>query len=140
MKRNQLRLLFFCMLFSIGVLPGRAWPAVDNTCVKHITAPNFPRLPWFAQLTGTVEVDVDVDTSGRVRSAVASGAHNLLNRAAEENIREWTFCSAAKSFKLKMTYIYRLEGRKEHEQSPPKVSLDLPDRVEILARPPEPEP
>lgn len=130
--------IFLAVLLLVGGLNTTASSAVDSLCTKHILAPSYPRLAWLAQLTGTVSVDIDVAADGKVRSAVGSGGHNLLNRAAEENAREWTFCSSAEGFKLRVTYVYRFEGRREDEQSQPKVSFDLPDRVEIVAHPPEP--
>jgi|SRR5208282_3433494 len=137
MIKRPTALILLGVLLGVSGLHTEA-RAADNVCTKHILAPAYPRLAWFAQLTGAVGVDVDIAADGKVRSAVGSGAHNLLNRAAEENAREWIFCSSAEGFKLRVTYVYRLEGRRENEQSPPKVSFDLPDRVEIVAHPPEP--
>jgi TonB family protein len=103
-------------------------------CTQHIVDPTYSRLTWFARITGTVNVDVEVAANGSVRSAVGSGAHNLLNHAAEENVKKWTFCSEKDNFKVKMSYVYRFEGQEEDEPLP-KVVFHLP-RVEIVAHPP----
>jgi len=130
-------LMLFAMLSGVGALPEKAWAADEVVCTKHVLTPSYPRLAWFARITGTVNVDVEVAADGTVRTAVASNGHNLLNRASEDNVRKWTFCSAPKDFKLKLTYVYRFEGREEYEQPEPKVSLALP-KVEIVSRPPAP--
>lgn len=127
------------MLYLAMLSPG-VTQTTSSCWVKHFVAPGYPRLAWFAQLQGTVQVDVEVGPEGKVLSAVATGAHNLLERAAEENIRDWLFASGDSISRLKMTFIYKLEGQREHEPSPPKVIFDLPDKVTIVARPPEPEP
>ena len=136
MKKHQTILLFVGLLCGFGRLDAKAWSADDKVCVKHTIVPGYPMLARQARITGTVNLDVDVAADGSVSSAVGSGAHNLLDRAAEENVRQWTFCSARESFKLKISYIYRLEGRQEYQLSPAKIFIHLP-RVEIVAHPPE---
>ena len=138
MKKQNTILMFLGVLLGFAMLQAKALPAGDGVCVKHILAPGYPRLAWQAQLTGTVNVDVAVAADGSVRPAVGSGAHNLLNQAAEENVRQWIFYPSAEGFRQKVVYVYRLEGGREDQQSPPKVSFDLPDRVEIVAHPPAP--
>jgi TonB family protein len=111
--------------------------------VKHMVVPVYPRLAWFAQLQGTVNVDIEVGADGRVRSARATGAHNLLDQAAEENVRNWLFVPsdvAGSATKLTVKYVYKLEGKKQHELSAPEITLDLPDAITIVASPPAPEP
>jgi hypothetical protein len=136
MTKQPTRLVFLCALLGFG-MQAKAWSADDRVCTKHILAPGYPRLAWQAQVTGTVDVEVAAD--GSVRSAVGSGALNLLNHAAEENVRQWIFCSNAEGFKQKVAYVCRLEGRREDEQPPPTVvSFDLPDRVEVVSHPPAP--
>jgi hypothetical protein len=88
MTKQPTRLVFLCALLGFG-MQAKAWSADDRVCTKHILAPGYPRLAWQAQVTGTVDVEVAAD--GSVRSAVGSGALNLLNHAAEENVRQWIF-------------------------------------------------
>jgi TonB family protein len=110
--------------------------------VRHVVVPGYPRLARIARLEGTVSVEVEIGTDGTVISAKASGAHKLLERAAEENLRQWTFEPTARGSVSKHTIIftYRLDGKEEDSESPPVVILDLPCRIEIIAHPPEPQP
>jgi TonB family protein len=116
--------------------------AVDVTCVKHILVPRYPRLARIAQFQGTVTVNIQIGIDGTVVSAASSGPDELLRRASEENAKHWTFCPAqdATPRKHTITYVYKLEGPKEYYDSPPIVTIDLPDRVEIIGNPPEPMP
>lgn len=132
------KLTLLGVLCGVGGSQARAWSTGDVVCAKHVLAPSYPRLAWLARLTGTVSLDVQVAADGRVRSATGSGAHKLLNSTAEENIREWTFCPSSEGVTLEVTYVFRFEGQGQNEQSPPRVLLDLPNRVEIIAHPPVP--
>jgi TonB family protein len=97
-----------------------------------------------ARLQGSVRVEIKVGADGKVVSATATGNDRLLERASEENIRQWRFCpasSAQESVRTQtVTYVYRLEGREEYYDPPPRVVLDLPEKVEITSHPPEPQP
>jgi TonB family protein len=135
MKHRTVLMLF--VILSVSALCEKVWAADGNQCTKHVLAPGYPRLAWLARITGTVLVNVEMAADGTVRSANASGGHNLLNRASEENIRKWIFCPGAKDLTLEMTYVYRLEGEAEDNQSEPKVSYALP-RVEIVSHPATP--
>jgi TonB family protein len=131
------------LLLSL-MLSAAACLGADQTCAKHVVVPGYPRLARVARLEGTVNVEIQVDSRGKVISAKASGGHKLLQSASEENIREWTFDSSMLSGgqprRLQIAYLYRLEGKEQYHDAPPKVILDLPDRVEIIAHPPEPQP
>jgi TonB family protein len=135
MKVRQLASPSLGVLLGLSVLSQPLF--ASNVCTKHISKPDYPRLSWLAQLTGTVNVNIEVAADGTVSSALPSGAHNLLNRAAEENIRQWTFCPTSEGFRLKIIYVYQLKGQKEREQSPAEVSFDLP-LVKIVAHRPAP--
>lgn len=119
-----------------------SYQTVDATCVKHILVPRYPRLARLAQLQGAVTVKIEIGIDGTVVSTVSSGPDDLLRRASEENVQHWTFCRAPEGTGPRMyslTYVYKLEGAKEYNGSPPIVSIDLPDRVEIIGNPPEPQ-
>jgi TonB family protein len=140
MNRTRTTIL---LLFLTTTVAASSQSAADIR-VKHMIVPAYPRLAWFAQLQGTVNVDIEVGADGKVRSARATGAHNLLDQAAEENVRNWLFAPSgsvgASATKLTVKYVYKLEGKKQHELSAPKITLDLPDAITIVAAPPEPEP
>lgn len=108
--------------------------------VQHKDYPLYPPLAWQASLQGTVTVDIQLSTDGKVVSAKASGAHPMLQRAAEENIRQWTFSDVTDDkHALTFTYIYRIVAPKTglyNTRLP--VKFDLPHRrVEISVYPVE---
>lgn len=107
--------------------------------VKYIAPPIYPAIARTANLQGTVRIKVEVGPDGKVISAKASGAHNLLDHVAEENIREWTFDPSAGASKFEVTYVYRLEGDATVYAKAPRIILELPSRVEIVAQPVIPE-
>ncbi len=128
------------LLLLTATIPVRA----DELCVRHIVVPGYPRLARMANLQGTVKVEIDIAKDGRVLSARGKGAHELLIRAAEENVRHWDFetCSTEhRAFsKQTISYVYKLSGERQYYDSMPLVVLDLPFHIEITAHPPEPQP
>jgi TonB family protein len=104
---------------------------------KHIVIPSYPLTAWQLSLQGSVTIEVKLDSHGNVASVKASGADEILQNAAEENVRHWTFSEAAPGQRtLTLTYIYRiLESKKGYYRSPGPATFDLPDRVEISTYP-----
>jgi len=85
-------------------------------------------------LEGTVRVDVEIGVTGKVIKANGIGDQEILNRAAEENVRQWTFCPISKPTEITITYVYKLAGEASHQSGTKRIILDLPDRVEIIGR------
>ena len=132
----KLSMLFLCIWLCVTPCQ-----SADQILPKHVVAPIYPLLCWQARLQGTVRVDVELGRDGKVVSAKGSGAHPLLNRAAEDNVRLWTFSSPLQesSAKFTITYVWRLEGKEqERYDSSAVVTMDFPDRVEVVAHPPRP--
>lgn len=131
--------VLLCFLLSTA-----APRALGQFCAQHVVVPGYSRLARMARLQGSVRVEIKVGADGKVVSATATGNDRLLERASEENIRQWRFCpasSAQESVRTQtVTYVYRLEGREEYYDPPPRVVLDLPEKVEITSHPPEPQP
>jgi TonB family protein len=111
---------------------GRIW-------VRHIVVPNYPVLARMARLEGSVTVEAEFDANGNVTNSKGSGAPDLLIKAAESNLRQWTFGSASPTqrgrCKLTITYSYKLRGKEDYYDPSAAVTLDLPNRVEIVAHP-----
>jgi TonB family protein len=87
-------------------------------------------------MQGEVKVEVTLTGDGSVQSAKATGPDEVLNRAAEENVRQWTFSPLGIGeigTKLFVAYEYKLVG--DADDAPTTVVFDLPDRVEITAHP-----
>jgi len=132
------KVVFLCLVLLSTVL---CQGGVER-CVRHMVVPGYPRVARMARLEGIVNVQVEIRADGKVISATGSGANDLLNRASEENVREWLF---GRDFhegisKQTITYIYKLQGKEEYYDSSPVVVLDLPCRVEITGHPPQPQP
>lgn len=116
--------------------------ALTQTCICHIPVPEYPRLARISEIHGAVHVAIMVRPDGTVDSARPSGGHRILEEAAVENVRQWTFCpsSAGQTTKITITFSYNLEGHRQYADPPPKVVLDLPQRVEVTSRPYSPQP
>jgi TonB family protein len=109
--------------------------AADHVSRTTIVVPRYPPLALMAGLQGSVTVEVEVDTDGKVISAKANGSDPILQRATEENIRQWSFEPTPGSPRHAVIYNYRIVGERV-QSSCPIVIFNLPDRVEISTRPP----
>ena len=132
-----MRATVLCLLLLTGVT-ARA----EQIPVREIVAPISPRLAWLASLQGSVSMELEIDRKGKVQFLKASGADPLLLKASEKNIRLWTFGPFAEGtafpVRLKVQYAYRFEGEPDDKFLPPRVVITIPDRVEIVVRPPKP--
>ena len=113
--------------------------AADGVCIRHLVAPVYPPLPLQARIQGSVVLDLIIAADGEVTSVSASGAHRMLQKAAEENIRTWMFCGALAAQNIRITYSYKLENEARYPVPPPKIIFDLPEKVEIVSYPPIPD-
>lgn len=122
-----------CLLCALQL-----WGGSGQICVRNLVVPGYPPVARMAQLEGSVTVEIEINADGKVTSAKAAGAHPILQRAAEANIRLWTFASRTESTdstqRHTVVYVYRLT--QEHMQCAQAV-LHLPDRVEISHEKPE---
>lgn len=129
-----MRVLMLCFLLSVVTCC-----AQGQVCVRHIVVPAYPVLARMARVEGTVTVEAKIGPDGRVISAESSGGQELLQRASEQNIRQWTFSPGAPGetgcSKVSFKYIYKLKGKEDYYDATSDVTIDLPDRVEITARP-----
>ena len=111
--------------------------------VRHVVVPDYPSLPRMASIEGSVDVEVEIDSEGKVINTKASGGHPLLQRAAQANVRLWRFSPLKppgdpNQNRMTVTYVYKIEGQAAYGTAP-EVTLDLPSRVEIITRPAEVE-
>jgi TonB family protein len=109
--------------------------------VKDVVVPAYPPIAKTAKLEGSVPVEIENNSDGKVISAKGKGGDPILQRAAEENIRLWTFRPSEDHMQnpVKHTVIfdYKIVGERVARPSCPAVLLHLPDRVEISAQPPQ---
>jgi len=127
--------LLLVLLISVTTLVHAA-----DRAVRHIVSPGYPRLARIAQLQGPISVDVRIAPDGKIVSAKASGAHQLLLRETEDNVRKWIFEPSATESHQIIHYRYILTGKQMYADPVPAVSFDLPNEVEIRSNPFEPQP
>ena len=133
------------VLLLIYLFPWHALSADNKSlCVRRIVVPGYSGLARMAWLQGELRVEIEIDAYGKVISAKGTGAHPLLLEEAEKNLRQWIFGPFHKGIKFpirhSVIYIYALKGKEVYRAPPPKVVLELPDRVSITSQPPEPQP
>jgi TonB family protein len=108
--------------------------AAEN-CVSHAESLEYPQIARLARIEGEVVLDIKVAQDGKVLTAKAVSGHQMLKRAAEENIRKWVFDSKTTT-DLRFTYVFKLELPEVNYLPPPKMILDLPEKVTVISRVP----
>ena len=103
---------------------------------KHMQAPGYPVIAKTAHVDGEVEVQVTLDSDGKVSDAIAVGGPNLLYRSSVESVRLWTFDRPpAAPFKESVFCDYKLNAARKNAPSEVLVLFDFPNRVTIIATP-----
>lgn len=117
----------------------QAWPrahsAKQNLILYTLKCRITIGSPHLAHIEGRIVVAATVDSEGNVTDVHVSG-QPMLAKAAEGNIRLWRFEKPKRApFEDALTFDYRLDGPADCYVLPPKVTLEMPDRVEIVAQP-----
>jgi hypothetical protein len=111
--------------------------------VRDVVPPDYPRIGLVARVEGTVTVSLDVGSDGKVLAAHGAGAPPLLIKAAEQNVRNWTFGFAGRPrtfpYRWTVLYDYKLVDS-DVQPACPTIVMHLPDRVEITSMAPRLEP
>lgn len=108
--------------------------------VEGMPTPVYPLNPHVMNIQGTVTIVAAIDTEGKVISATGAGADKALVKAAEDNVKQWRFGPLPQRAEFPIyhtiTFVYKLEGPPANVTlEPPLIRVDLPDRVEVVARP-----
>jgi hypothetical protein len=117
-----------------------------HVCVRHLTSPaRYPVVARQARIQGTVTASLRIGVDGVVNEVVVAAqdpilvAHPILQTETQRVVRQWTFqcqsCASGTSFEHMIKFTYRLEGE-DAPYDDTKVTIDLPDEVTIIARPP----
>lgn len=107
----------------------------------HVESLAYPDVARAAQIQGTVDVEIEIDSQGKVLSASSISGHPALKQAAEKNIRTWKFdASSAESSRLTVRYEFRLELPRTYYRPESRNLFDLPIRVTVISNFPEPQP
>ena len=109
----------------------------ERPIVKSGEIPLYPHLARVAQIAGTVQVEVTTDGNA-ITKVSATGAHKLLQEAAEQNVRAWRFYSH-KPQTFTVTFVYKVEGPEVFGDVNPTVLLELPNHVEVRTKMPRPD-
>ena len=137
------KLLLFAVL---TFLPSALAQNPAHTCVRHLIPPNqYPFVARQARLQGTVVAKLRISADGSVDEAIVEAkdplliAHPILQSETEQLVRKWKFeclsCTPGVAFEHVIKFNYRLEG-KDSQFDNTTVTLELPDEVTIVARPP----
>lgn len=131
-------LIVLAALFFVQALSGQQ-PSQFHVCVRHLNVPTeYPVLARQARVQGTVIARLKIGGDGSI-TAVSFTGNELLQQETQKLIHGWTFecqsCPLAAPFEHTLRFNFRLEGE-ESAHAGPKVTLDLPDEVNIVDRPP----
>lgn len=108
----------------------------------HVESLAYPDLARQTQIQGAVDVEIEIDSQGKVFSASATSGHPLLRQSAEKNIRSWRFdtSSSDKMRRLTVRYEFILEPPKTYYRPESRNLFDLPARITVVSKLPEPQP
>ena len=132
MRRARLASLLLCLAASC---------LAQTVCPRHIETPiRYPQLARAANVQGTVVLKVTIGADGNVTDAVVNDAAHpvqpVLQEAAIDNIRRWTFEKpAAGPVTQVMVYEFKFDSSlpvNPQNYSITTTKIDLPDRVTIL--------
>lgn len=130
------------LLLAIAALPQTS----EHVCSRHVDPPTqYPIMARLARLQGTIVAQLRIAPNGTVTDVDVETKdsllveHPILQVEVRRLVRTWTFecsnCASGAAFRHSITFNYRLDGDgSEHPNT--TVSLDLPDKVTIVARPP----
>jgi TonB family protein len=110
-----------CLALLLLLMP---IPETNQPSLLHFESVEYPRLAWQARIQGDVKVAAHVALDGKVSSASASSEHQLLQKAALENIKKWVFVPNHE-FDLEIIYQFELEKPESSSQHATKVVMDL---------------
>lgn len=112
--------------------------------VLQMTYPVYPVTAQCQRVEGDVDLIVKVGVDGKVLSVLdgadAPNANRDLRDAAKENARQWTWGPFPPRFQFpwyhNIRYGYKIEGHPTGVPAwPAIIRTDLPNRIDIVARP-----
>jgi TonB family protein len=108
--------------------------------LKSAPMPFYPPVARQARIEGKVSLHFTVDEHGDTSEVEASTGHELLRRAAIENVQNWKFGwpnPCACRVKREAVFVYSFSGELETEESPTATikwfGKSTPIRIEIKA-------
>jgi len=127
-------------LFLFVVLAGVDQPTRQPLAI-HVESLGYPGLARDAEIQGTVDVEIEIDSQGTVSTASAVSGNPWLKQSAEKNISNWRFdTSSSDRRRLTVKYEFILEPPKTYYRPESRNLFDLPTRVTVISKLPEPQP
>lgn len=120
-----------CMLILLLCAPCRG-----DWCATRFESLAYPRLAVQAQISGSVKLEVILDSVGSIETVRALSGHPILARAALENIRTWRFsrCTGPDG-ELTVSFEYKFELQRANDPRPvPILQYEHPYKVKVTAR------
>lgn len=99
--------------------------------VVHAEVPQYPKMAWNVGITGDVVLDVTVN-GGQVTNVEVRSGDRMLAGEAVRSLKTWQF-AADVSGEFTTTFTFDVEPRKTGASAAPRVELQLPNRVRIMA-------
>jgi TonB family protein len=127
-----MRALIPRLMILLGALCGAQCQTLPQPV--HLVSPRYPELARQAQIQGTVNVRLHLDSVGTVVAMEITGGHSLLEEEVKRNLRKWKFVPGTKD-DLEMSYEFRLEPPQVSYTPEADVSFDLPSKVVIVSHP-----
>jgi hypothetical protein len=119
-----------------GAIP--AQPTRNEIIPKRIVGLRYPRFAHLLGIQGKVELVANISGDGKVKQIRETTPTTPLSEAAKESLSKWLFtgCESA-TCQFKVTFIFILSGElcDIDVNCPSDVQIELPDVVEVRARP-----
>lgn len=95
MSRSLTQLLLLCTTCGIAALHAQQVIQVDARAIQqhidHKAFPVYPPIAKAAHIQGTVVFDLRIGTSGKIESMKVVSGHPMLQQAAIDCLKQWTF-------------------------------------------------
>ena len=132
MARIALVAFVAVVLLSTGGSAALSPPALP--LVGQADLPLYPAVAWGLRISGTVVVTVTVDGGGKAGVLIKSSSSKWLTAPTLANARSWRFQSGMPGT-FDLTYTYQIKGSPTDLPESPKVVLNLPYSVTVIAHP-----
>ena len=115
-------------------------PDASRFRVTHADMPLYPPLARQARLQGSVFIHISIKDGSVMRAEVTSSkpeALKMLPIAASDNVKTWHF-AADVSGETEAEFTYELIREESYVPENPRVEMELPTCVRIVAKSPKP--
>jgi TonB family protein len=80
---------------------------VNSRHVRHYVRPTLPEIAKRMNLKGTVKLEIDIASNGKVTAVRPMGGHPVLVEAATEAVRGWQFDPAKDTTTGPVTVVFQ---------------------------------